>query len=183
MSFRGGLPACTTRALGRAGRTGACRPICHTFLFAVRLPLLGPPLLGPPLLRPPLLGPPLLRPPLLGPPLLRPPLSPPLLRPPLLSPPLPRPLLLKLPLLGLPLLRRPLLVPQLLGPSCCGCRPHSARLPSGVSVVPVLLAATALALMDQDGAARRSQRPLRQLGRHTSVRAPPLPARLPLGVI
>ena len=174
MSFRGGLPACPTPALGRAGRTGACRPICHTFLFAVRLPLLGPPLLGPPLLRPPLLGPPLLGPPLLGPPLLR---------PPLLRPPLPRPLLLKLPLLGLPLLRRPLLVPQLLGPSCCGCRPHSARLPSGVSVVPVLLAATALALMDQDGAARRSQRPLRQLGRHTSVRAPPLPARLPLGVI
>ena len=163
MSFRGGLPACTTRALGRAGRTGACRPICHTFLFAVRLPLLGPPLLGPPLLRPPL--------------------RPPLLRPPLLSPPLPRPLLLKLPLLGLPLLRRPLLVPPLLGPSCCGCRPHSARLPLGVSLVPVLLAATALALMDQDVAACRSQRPLRQLGRHTSVRAPPLPARLPLGVI
>ena len=173
MSFRGGLPACTTRALGRAGRTGACRPICHTFLFAVRLPLLGPPLLGPPLLRPPLLGPPLLRPPL----------RPPLLRPPLLSPPLPRPLLLKLPLLGLPLLRRPLLVPPLLGPSCWGCRPHSARLPLGVSLVPVLLAATALALLDQDVAACRSQRQLRQLGCHTSVRAPPLPARLPLGVI
>ena len=152
MIFRGGLPACPTPALGRAGRTGACRR--HTFLFAVRLPLLGPPLLGPPLLRPPLL-----------------------------SPPLPRPLLLKLPLLGLPLLRRPLLAPPLLGPSCCGCRPHSARLPLGVSLVQVLLAATALAHMDQDVAACRSQRPLRQLGRHTSVRAPPLPARLPLGVI